>query len=156
MIRKIAVFLILGIFLYTVTGVSVWHHHCNSSREDHIAFYPELFGTGSSCCGEEETMPQNYSKSARQSDHQAVEEAPCCKSTLTFLKADILPFTPGKTRIGGIESGTMTPNCQINLFNAVEPEPKPVWLRFHSPPPVYGKKLIHFLHQIKIPARHLV
>ena len=149
-VKRIGILGLLMVFLFGITGLSIFHHTCSSSNQDKISVYAEIYkGAPVSCC-EDETfgsspvnpadLPQNF------------QSAPCCKSTNYFLALQII-----SERLYRIEVKDVTP------ISSPLPLPLPefstdnqllvhsVYFQFYSPP-LFGKQLIHYLHQIKIPS----
>ncbi len=158
-VQRIGVILLLLVFLFGTFGLSVFHHHCNSSNEDIASIYPELFTrAGSTCCVDEETgyVCSGHKSSPEDIYHQEVDAAPCCKSTLSFFKLDILTIRAEKFVLN-------TENIQLPLYPAFLPEEPnveqpfimPAHFEFYSPP-LFGKVLVYYLNQIKIPAFHAI
>ena len=150
LIRQITGMLILLVFLYGTTGITVFHHVCNGSEEETTSLYPEIAGySGPSCCADEDPgrviLPDPHAP-------LVMEPVPCCKSTSSYLKMRIITVRTEKQEpviITAIPSFVLpeTPVCdneQAFLYPSIT--------RNHAPPPWSGKKLIHYLHQIKIPA----
>ena len=158
-IQRIGVLLLLLVFLFGTFGISVFHHRCNSSNEDNTSVYPELFTkAGSSCCVDEETgyVCSGHETAPEDIYHQKVDAAPCCKSTFSFFKLEIITERAEKFVLN-------TENSQLPLYPAFLPEePKleqpvltPAHFQFYSPP-LFGKVLVYFLNQIKIPAFYAI
>ena len=154
-IQRIGILFLLMVFLFGTTGISVLHHICNSSNKQYVTAYPEIFNNaGSSCCEEEstgytsaihgdgpdETMPQN------------IASEPCCKNIASFFKLQILTERVEKLVLNiTSEHQPLYPVSVSPSPNVVQPLLQPVHFQFYSPP-LFGKLLVHYLHQMKIPA----
>jgi len=154
-VKQISIVFFLVIFLFGTTGISLVHHICTHSHHDDLSVYPELFkNSGTSCCGEEEggsaSNDQNFTTGSPGLLN--ISAIPCCLRLHSFLKLAINPEVT-KTLV-------VSPSTEINsLFSislttltAIDDLSVPAaYFQFYSPP-LFGKRLIHFLHQSKIPS----
>jgi hypothetical protein len=155
-IQRIGVFFLLLVFLFGTTGISVFHHVCSSSNQDNVSVYPEFFKkSGSSCCADEET---GYACSQRVNTSgealaQHIDASPCCISIFSFFKLDILTVRADKLLIKDVliqipdDTDSIITDLPENHSFIV-----PCHFQFFSPP-LFGKVLVYFLHQMKIPVR---
>ncbi|MCX6306336.1 MAG: hypothetical protein NT040_15330 [Bacteroidetes bacterium] len=154
-IQRTGVLLLLLVFLFGTTGISVFHHICSSSGQDNASVYPELFiRAGTSCCVDESTgySCAHHETAAGSAEHHAVDAPPCCKSNLSFFKLEIPTERVEKLALN-------IDNAQLPLYPVIltmdraaeQPPLMPAHFQFYSPP-LFGKVLVHFLHQMKIPA----
>ena len=149
-VKRTGILALLMVFLFGITGISIFHHGCTSSSNQQVTVYAEIYRQAPvSCCegeafepfaGHHEGLPQN------------ITATPCCKSTNAFLALHIITERTHKL--------ALQPEAPVLISYtgpAAEPLPeKPglfhtIRVQFHSPPR-FGTELIHFLHQIKIPA----
>jgi hypothetical protein len=149
-VKRTGTLLLLMIFLFGITGLSVFRHTCTSSNKEKTAFYAGIFKEApGSCCGDE-AMDQPVCSHAGLP--QAFDEPSCCKSTTSFLSLHIISERQDKLAMQGALSFQVPQALTLS-----DPAPasqvliRPVHFQFHSPPR-YGKQLVHYLHQIKIPA----
>ena len=152
-VRYIGNIIILLVFLFGITGITVFHHICNSSNQETVTVYPELSGSPSaSCCEDDATAHVVFPDPAAP---QKIDPSPCCKSISSYLKLNYISERTEKLSL------ILYP-VQESIFQANEltlPDPdqscdQPVYFQFYSPPHRYGRQLIQYLHQIKIPAHH--
>jgi hypothetical protein len=154
-IKHIGIFFLLLVFLAGTTGVSFLHHICSSSKQDIVTVYPEIFKrSGSSCCAEESTGYACASHVNLSKDKMPlnIDGAPCCKSIASFIKLEILTIRVAKLVIHPEKAQlpvSPTILCQIPAFE--QPLLQPAHFQFYSPP-LFGRLLVHYLHQMKIPA----
>jgi len=145
LLKKTGIILLLLVFMTGSTGISILHHICSGSKTDHVTVYPEFFSHSSSaCCADEETIN-------RADLPVSFTATPCCKNLLSFFKLPVItvlsshPEIPVNPFISFLE---LNPGIQI-LRDIPFPE-KNIHFEFYSPP-FYGRSLIHYLHQIKVP-----
>ncbi|MCX6267084.1 MAG: hypothetical protein NTW16_06965 [Bacteroidetes bacterium] len=154
-IQRTGILFLLLVFLFGTTGLSVFHHVCNSSNEDNVSAYTGIFrGSGPSCCDDESTgyscaRPENLTGDAMP---QNISAPPCCKSTISFLRLEIVTVRAEKLLLN-VDKSLLT---NFPLFLSLESMPdqpllKPAHFQFYSPPLISGKALVHYLHRIKIP-----
>jgi hypothetical protein len=154
-LKSIFALLILVVFLFGTTGLSVFHHFCSSSNEHDVTLYPELFdGSGDSCCADEEAgyACARHQGSAQGANPLGFDAPPCCKTVITFHKLEITSqrinresFTSRLTHAAFAES--VTPGFGL----ADRPVFTPAHFQFYSPPLLSGKQLVLFLNQLRIP-----
>ncbi len=149
-VKRTGILALLMVFLFGITGISIFHHGCTSSSNQQVTVYAEIYWQAPvSCCEGEAFEP---SRGHHDGLPQHITATPCCKSINTFLALHI-----ATERINSLKLQQTAP-VVINtpaLLPVALPE-NPVRLQtsrfqFHSPP-LFGKELVHFLHQIKIPA----
>jgi hypothetical protein len=144
-IRNSLVFLMLAAFLTATSGISFYIHECRSSQTKDVFVFPEIFNQRSACgCDEAVAKPA-------ADPFISFHEPDCCKTSFVYLKAKIagLPvfsLTEGKPLLIAVPAVVpgMIPDTEKT------PETGEV-ISFYHPPPLSGRELIHFLHQIKIP-----
>lgn len=154
-IQRIGVFLLLLVFLFGTTGISVFHHICSSSNQEDVSVYPEFFKkSGSGCCVDEETgyACSQRVNSCNEALGQHIDASPCCISILSFFKLDILTVRAHQLLINDVLVQLVDyTDSLITTLSADRPFIIPGHFQFFSPP-LFGKVLVHFLHQMKIPS----
>lgn len=158
-IQRIGTLFLLLVFLFGTTGLSVFHHFCHSSNEGNVTLYPEIFqSSGSSCCENESATGYacaNYESVPADPLFQHIDAAPCCKSSTTLFKLEILTERVEKLVLNNVSEPQPLFSVSLNTMPPFELLLlKPAHFQFYSPP-LFGKMLVHFLHQMKIPA-HLL
>ena len=145
---KFFLFLVLAVFLAGTTGVSFYIHECSSSKQRDIFLYPEISNKTTSCCCADEINGNLLPDESVSS----LNEPACCKNTHIYLKASFTGF-PVFYQLDQKLLQSELPADFLNLsINDKEPATVYFTLPVDHPPPRYGKALVHFLHQIKIPA----
>jgi hypothetical protein len=147
-LRSASVLLLLLVFLAGNTGISFFVHTCGSTHEKDVFVYREIFHQQMSCCCEADMMEQH-------SAHATAEfnDNDCCRISHLFVKASITAL-PVLEKITVPETGiAIFPEFAL-LRNEQVMDSKASFIPFldHSPPPLSGIRLVHFLHQIRIPA----
>lgn len=155
-IQRTGVLLLLLVLIFGTTGLSVLHHICSSSNTDNVTIYPEIFrNPASSCCDDEST----WSACACPEDPDAdmmpgsIVASPCCKSIVSFFKLEILTEKPAKLMLHDdnvrqpLNLPSLKPQSQRDQLLSYT-----VHFQFFSPPLLFGRFLVHYLHQMKIPA----
>ena len=146
--KRIGNLFLLAVFLFGITGLSIFHHTCTSSNQQRVSLYAEIYKAApGSCCGDEA-----YEHSHHATSNQQFDAVPCCKSTNIFLTlqftSERLPKLVSQT-VETADVPFLTQFCPVPASD--QKQPAAGLFRVHSPP-LFGKQLIHFLHQIKIPA----
>ncbi|MFZ4520582.1 MAG: hypothetical protein ACOYNC_02690 [Bacteroidales bacterium] len=159
-VQRIGTVLVLLVFLFGTTGISVFHHICNSSRQDNASVYPEIFvRAGTSCCVDESTgytCAGHDHASQEISDHQTVDAIPCCKSIVSFFRLEVLTVRAEKLVLAFNQAPlAQYPVILTEKSTPEQPGVQPSHYQFYSPP-LFGRVLVYFLHQIKIPVHHSI
>jgi hypothetical protein len=153
-IRRIGVFSILVVILFSTTGISILHHICNSSHHDDVTVYPGFFkDPATSCCEEDEVEAENSDQAAcmESSASLNIKAMPCCVNVNSFLKLQLLTVRVEKIAVN--VNVILAPLFSLSITEPAARESICVPIRhfqFYSPP-LFGRRLIHFLHQPKIP-----
>ena len=147
-IRQISFFLVILVFLAGTTGVSFYIHECSSSNTKEVFVYPEISNKTASCC----CAVEMHSSVAGSEKAPSFNETGCCKNTHVYLKAAFSGFPVifqfhDELNISGLPTDFLS-----ILHDRPENDMADFVLLVDHPPPRSGKALIHFLHQIKIPA----
>jgi hypothetical protein len=158
-IQRIGILFILVVFLYGTTGLSVLDHSCNSSNERSVTIYPEIFKqAGSGCCtdGESGYACASHKYPVSNAFPENVDAQPCCKSIISFFKLEILTVRAEKLVVDNlyVQAQSFPVPADVQIPNEQRPL-TPVHHQFYSPP-LFGIRLVHFLHQMKIPAHLLL
>ena len=152
--KHIGIFFLLFVFLFSTMGISILHHVCNSSDHNDITVYPEFFKTpGSPCCGTsvEVSCCADDTGTAGDNAPQVISAMPCCVSINSYLKLDVLTIRSEKLIINNFTVLLSYDALPLHDFATEKSLSSPDNLfQFYSPP-LTGKRLIHFLHQSKIP-----
>jgi hypothetical protein len=148
--------LLLVVFLLGTTGVSILRHICNTSHSDNVSLYPGIFVNRlTDCCGETQDACacMHTPEEPSQPLQPEIFTGDCCKTIATFLRLEIqtlrgekLEFTTALKDLPGI----LPFMTDVIPADPVRDQSCPV--QWHAPPVIFGKELVHFLHQIKIPA----
>lgn len=152
--KHIGILFLLFVFLFSTMGISILHHVCNSSQHNDITVYPEIFkAPGSPCCGTtvEVTCCDDDPESEGDNASQVISAMPCCVSISSYLKLEIPTLRSEKLVISNFTaflSHDALPSRDVTTEKSLS-SPDNLF-QFYSPP-ITGKRLIHFLHQSKIP-----
>lgn len=154
-VKQIFIVFFLVIFLFGTTGISMVHHICTHSHHDDLSVYPELFkDSGTSCCGEEEdgSAGNDQNITAGSPGLLSISAIPCCLRVHSFLKLAINPEVTKTLVVNpSVEKNPLFSISSTTLTAIKDLTVPAVFFEFYSPP-LYGKRLIHFLHQPKIPS----
>ena len=147
-IRSLFTLLILAVFLTGTTGVSFYIHECSSSNTREVVAFPEITNKAISCCCDQEVHGSIHTEESIP----FIEEPPCCTNKRIYLKATFTGFPVSYQLTGKLNHADLPADFLSMLYEDQKQEiARPVTIVDH-PPPLSGKSLIHFLHQIKIPA----
>ncbi len=153
-VKRVGSIFFLLVFLFGTTGLTVLRHTCISSKQNNVTVFPEFFkSSDDGCCENETTGYASACCSCHETagTHPQVDSSPCCKSDLSFFKLEILTKTVDKLKLDVLNAFLhfrSNPLVSIPLFE--QPVFEYAHYQFHSPP-LFGRTLVYFLHQIKIP-----
>ena len=147
-IRNLFTILILIVFLTGTTGVSFYIHECRSSNTREVFAFPEISNKAISCCCDKEVLVSIYSGESLP----FIEQPPCCTNTHIYLKAALTGFPVSYQLTDNLKQADL-PTYFLNiLYDEQKYEMESHVSIVDHPPPLSGKSLVYFLHQIKIPA----
>jgi hypothetical protein len=144
--RTIFLFFILFVFLAGTTGISFSLHECKSSNKRDVSFFPEILNNTVGCCCFEEP--------AKVSDDDQIlslDEPECCTTTHVYLKASFNGFPIFYQFTPQLFQKVADAECFSFVNFKTEPVNSTILLQIDHPPPRYGKILLNFLQQLKIP-----
>ncbi len=149
-VRRIGSVVLLLVFLFGISGISIFHHTCTSSNLDRVTLYADIFHEAPpSCCADEAGDPVAPSFSGVNT---AIDATPCCRNVNAFLVLHIV--SNQFSRSLQVVSVPVVAFCFSDLSVKSTCDPFQIAsgrFQFHSPP-LAGRQLVHFLHQIKIPS----
>lgn len=148
LIRTIASGFMILVLLAGTTGVSFYIHECRSSGERDVVLFPELTNQNTSCCCA--TDVQLPALNGRE-DH-LTDEPECCKNIHLYLKATISGFPVFFQYNDDLNSTDLPTDSFIAFIDDHDDKALNSGPQVDHPPPSSGKALIHFIHQLKIPA----
>jgi len=146
--KNICTLILLVIFLAGSNGISFFHHFCSCSNTLSTLLYPGVLSAPATCCDRECSAMVPVTDAA-SSTH--LDPAPCCKILRVYyrLLVNSSPVRQDSLQLpyfGTLQVLDSDQTChremKIPKFN--------VFFEFQSPP-LYGRSLITYLHQIKIP-----
>lgn len=142
--KIIAISLALLVFV-SATGFTLHKHICHCKNETVYSFFPEIFGLSESCCCAETGYDQNY-----LFQKQLIKNYDCCKNVYLFYKSPVKvqilnSVLKYKISFNGLQTETKIFDIPGKIIN---PE-----VSIYRPPPLllFGKTLITYLHNLKIP-----
>ena len=147
-LRSAAVCLLLLIFLAGSTGISFYIHTCGTSHKKEVFAFREIFHQNIACCCDEDLTANVPTGSASN-----YNDADCCRISHLFIKAPFLGFPVVEKLL--VPTFHFIEFPEFALFRSQPTQDsKASFTPFHdpSPPPLSGIDLVHFLHQIRIPA----
>jgi hypothetical protein len=147
LLKKTGTLLFVIVFLAESMGVTFFHHICSGSSKHEVTIYPEFFRHAPACgCSEEEQNTETAAGSGMSMDSPS-----CCQNITLFCKLTVNTLPAEQTTIAfspddhGILISALTE--KYSSETTIE-----TGFSFNShDPPLSGTRLIHFLHQIKIP-----
>ncbi|HNY01551.1 MAG TPA: hypothetical protein PKG48_03135 [Bacteroidales bacterium] len=153
-IRRIGALAMILVLLYGTAGMTVFHHICNGKHTDEVTLYSGILtGPESSCCGDEmRVAPVACSMNSKADGASRIEEPACCKSLLAFYKLDVTQtrvMEPLHTTLAVADIPAAI-ECAISAAHPPQ-DVTTSFYRFESPP-LSGRSLVIFLHQVRIPA----
>jgi hypothetical protein len=149
LIKHTGVLIILVIFLAGSTGITFSLHTCLSAGKTDVTVFPGLFEKNEGCCCGSDAPASLASPDPLPASWDAPD---CCVlskvffKTITFPAPETIKMSPAVVdlfQIGQAFAETSCPTSRETVNTLPLPDP--------SPPPLSGKLLVHFLHQVKIP-----
>lgn len=146
-------FIAIVLILASSTGLSFVVHHCNSSQSNSFKFFTDHYkckteieneqSKPNCCCAKHSEMAENKL-------HNNLNKSDCCKNTYKYLKVSFQydnGISVQKTIIAHIPFVTNT--CSFLNSKQIVTY---IYSLYHPPPlAFYGKHLIYFIQNIKIP-----
>ncbi|MCF8298512.1 MAG: hypothetical protein K9J13_13275 [Saprospiraceae bacterium] len=154
-IKHIMTVIVAMVVFITSTGFNIYHHHCKINKTTSTSFFinntscdhsekhhEEKHHHSSSCC--EKKFTSNCDES--------YEEQECCDITKTFHKIEILNKV--EKSVQQFEITALDIFVLTSIFTSTETEElSNEIINKESPPLLFGKELIYFIQNIKIPYR---
>jgi hypothetical protein len=154
-LHRIGSFLVLAVFLLGTTGLSVFHHICSLSHEDTVMVYPGFVtDPGLSCSSDDPVEAACCCKADVRHDccGESFAALPCCKSIASFIRLEILTLRVEKLYLPVLEAVAVVASETDDRLHADDLLFFRPGIFIMHPPPRYGRMLVHYLHQVKIPA----
>ncbi len=152
-IRQICSVLLLAVFLFGITGMSLYRHACLSSKTLEVTAYPEFVsGQGDECCPTEGAGYQSAPRDRFQAGAPlSVDEPSCCKTSRIVLRLEFFSLTLEKAVVPAVtaEAGLLTEDPRLSVVSG-SGFPT-ISGGYHAPPGKAGKQLVLFLSQPKVP-----
>lgn len=152
-VRQVSGLLLVAVFLFGITGMSVYRHACRSSNTLEVTAYPEFHGNdGDGCCATEEA---GYISAPRDRFNAnaplSVDEAACCKSSLNVFRLEVVSLTLQKIPVPE-QIAEISPLTQLTHVALAFEAGSPVRMAgYRAPPGKAGKQLVLFLRQPRVP-----
>ncbi len=141
------------LILASSAGLSFVVHHCNSSQSDSFKFFTDHYkckteiekeeAKPACCCAKHAEMAENKSQNN-------LNKSDCCKNTYKYLKISFQynnSFSIHKIIIANVPY--ISNICNVYNSKQIAEDISPV---YHPPPLLFfGKHLIYFIQNIKIP-----
>jgi hypothetical protein len=150
MLNRVLSILMLIVFLFGTTGVTVLQHVCSIGQTRDITAINGITTetTGSCCCSQDQDCPDEDIPD----DRQVISAQPCCSEITTLVKFDFVTVNSNELFFTPLTDGficfvtmlVVNPPLKIDISN----DP---FFQFHSPP-LTGNNLLLAIHQIKIPS----
>ena len=144
-LRSSSVCLLLLIFLAGSTGITFYIHTCGSSHQKEVFLFHEIFHQKVDCSCEE-------NQNGDQSSVPVINDNDCCRISHLFIKASFLGFPVVEKSPVPYTQWFVSPGFLL-IFTQPVQDSKASFIPFRdpSPPPIFGRSLVYFLHQIRIP-----
>ncbi len=150
MFNRVMSILLLMVFLFGTTGVTVLQHVCSGGNTREIKAIDGFSGAFAISCSCDEESPNEPAKSS--DDLPGFSAPPCCYELTTLFKFDFVSHAPFYFSSLPLNQGfaSLLPILSSLPIDRILISDDP-YFRFHSPP-LTGIHLLHAIHQIKIPA----
>lgn len=153
-ISQISAIVTTLVFLLGSTGISIYHHTCFTHHANETVVYPGIFTATSDCsCTASASADHAFhgEKACCSGTGCHLQSSSCCKSETIFLKLKS-DFLPGQSDALIIDLPSIPYSLhEINPVATDPPDHSGYPIFEHFAPPLTGRALIHFLHQIKLP-----
>jgi hypothetical protein len=147
---KVLTLILATVFIIATSGIPVFHHFCNTNKTSEYAF----FFTDFNCDHEHESQHANETRSCCSVDQGSCEDNQCCNTEAKVYKLDIdLDFQ--KTLKLSVDQTLISELELQNLTDPITESLGMIYFYHDLPPPLAGKELKIFLHQLTIP-EHVV
>jgi hypothetical protein len=140
--------MLLLIFLAGSTGISFYVHTCGSSHKKEAFAFREIFNQKIAC-----SCDENVPEKTPAGSGSNYMDQDCCTISHVFIKAPFLGF-PVVEKLT-VPTFHFIEHPEFALFRSLPvQDSKASFIPFTdpSPPPLSGITLVHFLHQMRIPA----
>jgi len=147
-LRSVAVCMLLLIFLAGSTGITFYIHTCGSSHQKEAFAFREIFNQKIPC-----SCDENLASKVPAGSAVNYQDEDCCRISHLFIKAPFLGYPVVEKQSVPISQFTVFPGFAL-LMSQPARDLNVSFTPFNdpSPPPLSGINLVHFLHQIRIPA----
>jgi hypothetical protein len=142
-------FLLLAVILHGSAGMTFSFHSCSVAMTTEVSIYPELFSNRTACCCQADVSATASFPAPTGAD--GLDASECCRISKAFYKVAIFG-NDEKIKIVATQSDLLYPIESVlknfplsNEFNTS------VVIIDDPSPPLYGKQLVYFLNQPKIP-----
>jgi len=142
--RKMVTVLLALEIIISSAGLSAYLHHCNCSGENDLSVFPLYSIAKADSCGS-----LNTNKTHSDESRSDISQTECCSNTYLYLK---LPVFFDRIIFFHYLSDILSDGMVISDTKQYEKQPDFIISVYISPPaPRYGKMLVFFIHNLKIP-----
>ena len=159
-VKNIFITIVALTLLFSITGFQVYKHTCASHNFSAVSVIetPEcekdhqVFKETDDCCKIEEAVEPSCCESEARDNASRSEvvtsQISCCTSTVENFKSAESLFPPAekKNGLGEVDVEITKLNLEVDQYSNA----KTTINTYDLPPPVYGKKLLQTIHQLKI------
>ncbi len=159
-VKNIFTTIVAFTLLFSITGFQVYKHTCAAHNFSAVSVIetPEcekdhqVIKETDDCCKIEDTVePSCCDSEARDNTYGSeviTSQISCCTSTIENFKSAESLFPPAekKNGFGEVDVEIINVNLEVDQYSNV----KTTINTYDLPPPVYGKKLLQTIHQLKI------
>ena len=146
-LQPVVSLLMLVLFLTGTTGISFYIHTCSETHKRNIYAFPELVKPVSDCCTEDAISPM-----AENCNHPLGVDAACCKNEHIYLKAAFVSVPVTLQDFSILLNDCYFPHSTKIIFPVQDNTFRDELLFSGNSPPISGKTLVFFIHQIRIPS----
>lgn len=151
-LRHIAAIVLSVVILISTSGFTVFHHTCNSSQTSELSLIVPDFSCAHFQDEAEEELPQCCTPVKEEHDKDSCGDDNCCNTESFSVKLNIalkvVDFS-NKVELSIISPVVIS---EEDLFTGPVDEISSIIISNDLPPPLGGKALHIFLHQLNIPS----
>lgn len=145
-LHKLLTVLLAAVFILATSGIPVFHHFCSTEKTSEYA----IFYTDYSCDHVHNTHHGEKESSCCLSDQESCNDNQCCNTETKVFKLDI-DLDSQKTIKLSVDQKLISANETIELSEPIAENRGMIYFYHDLPPPISGKDLKIYLHQLNIP-----
>lgn len=145
-LHKVLAVILAAVFILATSGIAVFHHFCSTEKTSEYA----VFYTDFNCDQEHDSHKGDEISSCCIADQQSCSENQCCNTETKVFKLDI-DLDSQKTIKLSLDQKLISVNEKLEPSEPITVNIGMIYFYHDLPPPLSGKDLKIYLHQLNIP-----